>query len=131
MRFIAALSFIVFLFSACEDKQIDRNWNRLEGKWNVIDGWFRQDNKQVFRNNNSRDNWTIEFRADSTFTLITDNDTFTGNYHSRLTQIEFEFSEPKEEKPRLWYFVHISRNRIEATEMTSSGEFEYLWKREK
>jgi len=131
MRLFAILTLLIFVFSACEDNQIDRNWNRLEGKWKVIDGWFREDDKQLFRNNESRDGWTIEFRADSTFVLVADKDTLTGTYHSRLTQIEFEFKLPKEEKPRLWYFITISRNRIEATEMISMGEFEYLWRREK
>lgn len=133
MRNIALISVMAFLFASCEDKQIERNWNRLEGKWKVNRAWFREDNARVFRNNNSRDAWKIEFKADSSFVLITDKDTLDGTYHSRLTQIHFDFtdSSPDAERLKLWYYVSVNRNSIEAMEMTDNGEFEYIWRREK
>ncbi|MFN5249585.1 MAG: hypothetical protein ACOVQJ_09365 [Bacteroidia bacterium] len=133
MKNVTLIVLLVFLFTSCEDNQIERNWNRLEGKWKVNRAWLREDNARVLRNNNNRDAWKIEFKADSTFVLITDKDTLEGNYHSRLTQIQFEFTQPSPdvEKPRLWYYVSVNRNSIEAMEMIDDGEFEYLWRREK
>lgn len=133
MKNVTLIVLLVFLFTSCEDNQIERNWNRLEGKWKVNRAWLREDNARVLRNNNNRDAWKIEFKADSTFVLITDKDTLEGNYHARLTQIHFEFTKPSPdmEKPRLWCYVTVNRNSIEAMEMTDNGEFEYLWRREK
>jgi hypothetical protein len=133
MRNLTLIALLVFLFASCEDQQIERNWNRLEGKWKVNRAWLREDDAQLFKNNNSRDAWRIEFKADSTFVLITDSDTLQGTYHSRLTQIHFEFTKPSPdvEKPRLWYYVTVNRNSIEAIEMIDDGEFEYIWRREK
>lgn len=133
MRNLTLIVLMVFLFASCEDNQIERNWNRLEGTWKINRAWIREDNARVFKNNDSRDDWKIEFKADSSFILISENDTLQGIYHSRLTQIQFEFTQPSPaiEKPRLWYYVTVNRNSIEAMEMTDNGEFEYLWRRDK
>ena len=72
MKNVTLIVLLVFLFTSCEDNQIERNWNRLEGKWKVNRAWLREDNARVLRNNNNRDAWKIEFKADSTFVFICD-----------------------------------------------------------
>ena len=123
----------MIVFASCEDNQIERNWNRLEGNWKVQRAWFREDTKQVFRDNNSRDDWRVSFYADSTFMFFLENDTLKGRYHTSLTQVRLVFTGPSisPDNNVLWYYVTVNRNSIEATEMTETGEFEYFWSREK